>query len=95
MNLGFPKRKLNPNESENLLDFRFAKKIVGIHQHSNLDSNSVTSVCPCPISTGMAGKPSRYVTPANHVNSAWPSLCGRHSKYQQMLGYKRAQHTIH
>jgi len=29
-NVGFAKQKLNPNESENTLDFEFSKKIIGI-----------------------------------------------------------------
>jgi len=37
----FPKRKPNPNESENPFEFRFAKN-VGMRQHS--DSNSITSL---------------------------------------------------
>jgi len=43
MNLGFRKRKLNPNESENMWDFGFAK-IVGIRQHSDADTNIITSL---------------------------------------------------
>jgi len=34
---------MNPNESKNPPDFKFAK-IVRIQQHSDLDSNSVTSL---------------------------------------------------
>jgi len=51
MTLGFPKQKLNLNESENPLDFGFAK-FVGIRQHSDLDSNSVTSLTGTGIFTG-------------------------------------------
>jgi len=42
MNLGFPKRKLNPNKSENPLDVGFAKNC-RIRQHSYSYSNSITS----------------------------------------------------
>jgi len=48
MNVGFPKRKTKPesdlNQPVNLTDFGFAKKIVGVRQHLNLDSNSITSL---------------------------------------------------
>jgi len=43
MNLGFPKRKPNPNESE-ICRISHLRKIVEIWQHSGLDSNSVTSL---------------------------------------------------